>query len=133
MKKFLVLTLVVLVAALVFAQTKAEPKYDKSAEIKLKGVVEEVKDVPGTCCKEACLHLMLRTDKGVLEIQVAPHAFLADMEIKFEKGDKLDVTASKVTANGAEVYLAREITKDGNVVVVRDNDGGPAWTWWKKA
>jgi hypothetical protein len=132
MKKFLVLSLVVLVAALVFAQTKAEPKYDKSAEVKLKGTVEAVKDVPGTCCKEACVHLMLRTDKELVEVQVAPEAFLNDLEVKFEKGDKIEVTAAKITQNGADVYLAREINRDGSILVVRDGNGGPVWGWEKK-
>lgn len=132
MKKVVVLSLVVLVAALVFAQTKAQPKYDKSAEVALKGAVEEVKDVPGTCCKEACVHLMLRTDQGVFEIQVAPEAFLQDLEVKFEKGDKINVVASKITKDGTDVYLAREIDRNGNVLIVRDNDGGPVWSWNKK-
>jgi hypothetical protein len=131
MKKIVVLSLVVLVAALVFAQTKAQPKYNKSAEVKLKGTVEEVKDVPGTCCKDTCVHLMLRTDQGVFEIQVAPEAFLQDLEVKFEKGDKLDVVAAKVSKDGTDVYLAREIDRNGNVLVVRDNDGGPVWSWKK--
>jgi hypothetical protein len=131
MKRFVLLTLFVLVAALVFAQTKSGPKYDKASEVKLKGSVEEVKDVPGTCCKEACVHLMLRTDKGLVEIQVAPEAFLQDLEVKFEKGDKVEVTAARITQNGTDVYLAREINKDGNILIVRDNEGGPVWNWKK--
>jgi len=131
MKKLAVLTLVMLVAALVFAQTKAEPKYDKTAEVKLKGTVEEVREVPGSCCKDKCTHLMLRTDKGLLEIQVAPEAFLKDMEVTFAKGDKIDVIAAKVTKDGVDTYLAREITNNGNVLVVRDNEGGPVWGWKK--
>jgi hypothetical protein len=127
MKKLVMLTLVVLVAALVFAQAKAEPKYDKTAEVKLKGTVEEVKMVAGTCCKESCTHLMLRTDKGLIEVQVAPEAFLKDIEVEFAKGDKLEVTASKVS--DADVYLAREINKNGDIVTVRDNQGGPVWSW----
>jgi hypothetical protein len=72
---------------------------------------------------------MLRTDKGVVEIQVAPEAFLKDMEVTFAKGDKLEVTASKLA--NSDVYLAREITKNGDVVVVRDGAGGPVWNWKK--
>lgn len=130
MKKLVVLTLIVLVAALVFAQSKAEPKYDKSTELKLKGAtVEEVKLVPGTCCKQSCEHLVLKTDKGLLEVQVAPEAFLKEIEVAFAKGDKIDVTASKVTYEGADVYLAREINHDGSVLVLRDAEGGPVWTF----
>jgi hypothetical protein len=129
MKRLAVLSLVVLVAALVFAQTKAEPKYDKAAEVTLKGTIEDMKDVPGTCCKDACLHLMLRTEKGLFEVQVAPEAFLKEMDVKFEKGDKIEVKAAKMTRNDADVYLAREITRNGNVLVVRDNQGGPVWTF----
>jgi hypothetical protein len=131
MRKLVVLTLVVFVAALVFAQTKAEPKYEKSAEVTLKGTIEEVKEVPGTCCTEKCIHLMFKTDKGVVEVQVAPDAFLKEMEITFAKGDKLEIVAAKVEVHGTEMYLAREINKSGDVVVVRDNQGGPVWNWKK--
>src|SRR5690242_6015196 len=119
MKKLVVLILIVLVAALVIAEAKAEPKYDKSAEVRLKGTVEEVKMVAGTCCKESCAHLMFRTDKGMVEVQVAPEAFLKDMEVEYAKGDKLEMTASK-TQDG--VYLAREINKNGDILTVRDNE-----------
>jgi hypothetical protein len=131
MKKFAVLTIVMFVAALVFAQTKVEPKYDKTAEMKLKGTVEEVKEVPGSCCTAKCIHLMLRTDKGLLEIQVAPEAFLKDIEVKFDKGDKIEVTAAKVMKDGAEIYLAREINQNGSIVLVRDGQGDPVWNWKK--
>jgi len=129
MKKLVVLIFVLLVAALIFAQPKAEPKYDKASEVKMKGTVEEVRQVPGTCCTEKCIHLMLRTDKGLVEVQVAPDAFLKDMEVTFAKGDKLEVTAAKI--EGAESYLAREINMSGNILVVRDNQGGPVWNWKK--
>jgi hypothetical protein len=129
MKKLVMLTLVLLVAALVFAQPKAEPKYDKASEVKMKGTVEEVKGVPGSCCTEKCIHLMLRTDKGLVEIQVAPDVFLKDMEVAFAKGDKLEVTAAKI--DGAESYLAREINMNGSILIVRDDQGGPVWNWKK--
>jgi hypothetical protein len=129
MKKLVMLTLVLLVAALVFAQPKAEPKYDKASEVKMKGTVEEVKGVAGSCCTEKCIHLMLRTDKGLVEIQVAPDVFLKDMEVAFAKGDKLEVTAAKI--DGAESYLAREINMNGSILIVRDDQGGPVWNWKK--
>src|SRR3954466_1280295 len=129
MKKLVMLTLVLLVAALVFAQPKAEPKYDKASEVKMKGTVEEVKGVPGSCCTEKCIHLMLRTDKALVEIQVAPDVFLKDMEVAFAKGDKLEVTAAKI--DGAESYLAREINMNGSILIVRDDQGGPVWNWKK--
>jgi hypothetical protein len=133
MKKLVVLTLIVLVAALVFAQSKAEPKYDKSTEVTLKGTtVEEVKMVPGTCCKQSCEHLVLKTDKGLLEVQIAPEAFLKELEVTFAKGDKIDVTVSKVSHEGGDVYLARELNRGGSVLVVRDAEGGPVWTWMTK-
>lgn len=130
MKKIAVLTLFAVLATLVFAQAKNEPKYNKAAEVKLSGVVDEVKDVP--CGKDSCVVLTLQTEKAVATVQIAPEAFLKDMEVKFAKGDKLLITAAKITAaDGNDLYLAREITQNGNLLVVRDPEGGPVWTWKK--
>ena len=128
------LLLVWLLATGAAAQNKQQgPRYNISAELKIKGVVEEVKSVPRACTGETATHLMLRTDKGILEVQVAPEAFLKELDVNFQKGDKLEVTVSKVSRPEGDIYLAREVDKDGNALVVRDDKGDPVWTWMKKA
>jgi hypothetical protein len=121
-KAFVILVLL-LAVPFVFAQ-KQDVKYDKNAEIKFKGTVEEVKPSGEET------HLIMTTDKGPVEVCLCPAKFLSTMDMTFQKGDQLQVTGAKaIGAQGTEVILAREIVKGDNTLVLRDKDGGPVWTW----
>lgn len=125
---------ILLFSAVSVAQKVTGPKYVLANEVTLKGVVEEVKEVPRSCLGETGLHLMLKTDKETVEVQVAPVDFMKFMEVTFAKGEKLDIVASKVSREGAaDLYLARVITHNSNEVAVRDKKGEPGWTWMKKS
>lgn len=109
------------------AQTASMPKYDKSSEAKVKGVVDDLKTAA-----DGGVHLTLKTDKGLLDVAIAPEKFLKEMEITFAKGDVLEILGSQVTVDGAPVFLAREVTRGGDVMVLRDDHGKPVWVGWPK-
>jgi hypothetical protein len=127
---FLLCLLLVPVAAA--AQKPAGPKYDVATETTLKGVVEEVKEVPNSCLGETGVHVILKTDTGPVEVQIAPVDFLKFMEVTFAKGDQLQIVGSKVTVADSPLVMARSVTRNNNEVVVRDKQGAPVWTWMKK-
>ncbi len=127
--KTILIFVIVFAVPLAFAQKQSGPKYDKTAELTVKGSVEEVKQA-GDADRDT--HLMLRTDKGVVEICLCPAKFLSALDLNFQKGDTLQVTGAKAKDADAEVILAREIIKGDNTLVLRDKDGGPVWTWLTK-
>jgi DNA/RNA endonuclease YhcR with UshA esterase domain len=116
------------VCIIVSAQTAPAPKYDKSSEVKVKGVIDEVKIVD----KDNIVHVTLKSDKGLLDVVVAPEKFLKDMEITFAKGDTLEVLGSQVAVDGNQIVLAREVTRNGDVMTMRDDKGKPVWVGWPK-
>ncbi len=126
-KAVLIFTLV-LAVPLAFAQSGH--KYDKASEVKVKGSVEEVKQAASP---EKDTHLMIKTDKGLVEICLCPAKFLSALDMNFQKGDELEVTGAKAKDDAqTEVILAREIVKGENTLVLRDKDGSPVWTWLTK-
>ncbi len=127
-----VVVLLVLAVPLAVAEKQTGPKYDVANEVKVKGTVEEIKTIGTVEPKET--HLVLRTDKGLVEICLCPAKFLTEMDMSFTKGDKLKVTGAKAKegADEAEVVLAREIVRGENTLVLRDKNGGPVWTWMMK-
>ena len=144
-KALLLLSLLILLLSATAAAQKASapkndasppkptgPKYDLSTEATVKGVIEEIKEVPNSCMGETGVHLVLKTDSGPVEVQIAPAAFLKEMEIGFEKGERLQVVGSKVTKDGATLLLARSIARNNAELVVRDKQGEPLWTWMRK-
>jgi len=109
------------------AQTAPVVKYDKSSEVRVKGVIEEV-----TATADNTIHLTLRNDKGLHDVVVAPEKFLKEMEISFTKGDTIEVLGSEVVVDGSPVMLARELTRAGDTMVMRDDSGKAVWVGWLK-
>ena len=52
------------------------PKYDKANEVKIKGVIVEVREVPG---EFEGLHLVVKTDTKTVLVHVAPSEFLKEI------------------------------------------------------
>lgn len=124
MQKNLVKLAIAVVAVSAFAQ--APPKYDSATETKLKGVVEELKFVPGAGGKPAA-YLVVKSGQDSVQVFLCPKSFLDDMGATFKAADAVEVTGSKVKQDGADLILAREVAKGDDVLTLRFKDGKPAW------
>ena len=105
---------------------QAPPKYDLATEMKIKGVVEELKFVPPTGGKPVA-YLVLKSGEDTVEVLLCPKKFLDDMGASFEPPDAVEITGSKVKQDGADLILAREVVKGDDVLTLRFKDGKPAW------
>ena len=106
------------------------PKYDLTTEVKLKGVVEDVRETPG---EFEGTHLVVKTDTGTVLVHVAPASFLKEMDTSFKKGDEVQVIGAKAPGATEPEVLAREITVGTNTTTLRDGKGIPVWAGWKPA
>ena len=113
-----------------WAQTasKTGPKYDVKNEVKVKGVVEEVRQVPG---QFEGTHLVVKTDSKTVLVHVAPVDFLKEIDTSFNKGDQVEIVGCKAPDTTEEEILAREITVGQNTTTLRDDKGVPVWAGWK--
>lgn len=108
-------------------QGKGLPKYSPSTEVTVQGTVEEVSEHaspmgwPGT-------HLTVKAEKETLEVHLGPSSFLGDKKFSFAKGDRIEVTGSKIKFEGADALLAREVKKGGQTLTLRDAQGIPLWS-----
>ncbi len=117
-----------LLLAVTFAVAQASaPKYDKATEAKIKGTVETLGKAA-----DGLVHLSLKTDKGSLDVMLAPESYMTEMEIALKVGDTLQILGSQVTVNGNAMFLAREVTRGGDIFLMRDDKGAPLWIGWPK-
>src|SRR5215469_2834456 len=123
-KNVLKIAVIAFLAASGFAQ--APPNYDSATENKLKGVVEQLKLVPPTG-KKSLAYLEIKSGEGTVQIFLCPKSFLDDMGVDFKSGEEVQVTGSKVTQDGTDLILAREVDKGGDTLTLRFKDGKPAW------
>ncbi len=104
------------------------PKYDPATEIKMKGVVEDLKFPPKGQEKEVA-HLLMKNGDDMVDIYLCPKSFMDDMGVTFSKGDAIAFTGSKIKQDGADLILAREVVKGQDTLVLRDDKGNPVWNW----
>lgn len=102
------------------------PKYDVGTESKLKATIEEIK-LPPAGSKDVA-HLLVKVGTDTVDVYLCPKSFLDDMGINFAKGDEIELTGSKVKLGDADVFLAREVVKGTDTLVLRDAKGNPVWT-----
>jgi DNA/RNA endonuclease YhcR with UshA esterase domain len=118
--------LTVSVAALAQGPGPQQRRYDPKTEVTVKGTVQDVQQYTGRRGGTG-VHLVLKTDSSTLNVHVGPSAYISQQHFSFAKGDSIEVVGSMTTVRGAEALLAREITKDGKTLVLRDAQGIPKW------
>lgn len=112
------------------AKQMAPPKYDLQTEAKMKGTVEELK-LPAKGREKDAAHLFVKNGTDLLDVYLCPEAFLKDMGFSFSKGDEIALTGSIVKQESGDLILAREVVKGTDTLVLRDDKGGPVWSWHK--
>ena len=116
----------VFLLSLVAAAQSAAPKYDPSTEMKMKGVVEELK-LPPKGKDHDVAHLVMKNGDQMVDIYLCPKSFMDEMGVSFTAGDEIAFTGSKVKDGGDEMILAREVVKGQDTLVLRDDKGNPVW------
>lgn len=116
-------------AAFVFGQA-GSPKYDIATEAKFKVTVQDLK-LPAKGKEKDAAHLVVTSGTDTIDIYLCPKAFLDDMGATFAKGDEVTVTGSKITQDGADMILARQVVKGSDTLMLRDDKGKPVWNWHK--
>ena len=108
-------------------QEHTVPRYDPTQEVKVKGEVLEINNYDCPISGTMGGHLTLQTAEGPVEVHLAPAAFLAEYEISFAKGDKVEVLGHKITFHDRPAVLARKVFRAQNEYTLRDSKGTPLW------
>jgi hypothetical protein len=107
--------------------TGTAPNYDVATEVTLSGTIEDVKTIPGPGLQGG-VHLMLKTAKETIEIDLGPEWFLKKQTYQLNKGDDITVVGSRVKRDAGETVIARQITKGKETMTFRDEKGFPRWS-----
>ncbi len=126
-RTYVLVVMLALGLAWAFAQgQRGMRNYDVKTELTVKGKIQDVQEQAGNNGYMGT-HLILNTQSGTLPVHVGPSSYIAKKQFSFAKGDQIQVLGSKVLIAGNEVLLAREITKDGKTLILRNEQGIPQW------
>jgi hypothetical protein len=63
-----------------------------------------------------------------MDVHLGPTWFMQREGVELAKGDVIEVTGSVVDLEGATFLIARELKKGQKVLVLRNEQGIPAWS-----
>ncbi len=78
------------------------------------------------------IHLIVKTGEETITVHLGPGWYVEGQGIMFEPEDKLEITGSKVTFDEEQVIIASEVMRGDEVLELRDGNGIPAWSGWRK-
>lgn len=96
------------------------------------GTVESVEKITPMKGMHSGIHLTVKTEKESVDVHLGPEWYIERLDTKIQKGDTIEVKGSRVTVAGKPAIIAAEVKKGDNVLVLRDNNGIPAWAGWRR-
>ena len=78
------------------------------------------------------VHLTLKTDKETISVHLGPSWYIDNQDVKLAPNDKIEVKGSRITFEGHPAIVAEEVKKDDEILTLRDANGFPAWSGWRR-
>jgi len=78
------------------------------------------------------VHLVVKTDKETVSVQLGPSWYIENQDIKISPGDKVEITGSRVSFEGKSAIIAAEVKKGDEILKLRDENGYPVWSGWRR-
>jgi len=78
------------------------------------------------------VHAIVKTQKETLSVHLGPAWYIENQDIKIEPKDKIEIKGSRITFQGKPAIIASEIKKGDEILKLRDENGFPAWSGWRR-
>ena len=78
------------------------------------------------------VHIIVKTDKETIPVHLGPTWYIENQDVKIAPKDKVEVKGSRITYDGKPALIAAEVKKGDEVLTLRDANGFPAWSGWRR-
>lgn len=106
--------------------------YNPATVETISGTVEAVDKTTPMRGMHYGIHLLVKTDKETISVHLGPEWYLERLDTKIEKRDEVQIKGSRVTMMGNPAIIAAEVKKGDAVLKLRDDNGIPVWSGWKR-
>lgn len=104
------------------------PQYDLHAETEIKRVMDEV-NLLSLGTRKAFGEPNIKNGDVMVHIYRCARPFQEEMGISFKKGGQIPGASSKAKQDLSDVVPARELVKDVDTLLLRDDKVKPLWHW----
>ncbi|GAB6263218.1 hypothetical protein [Photobacterium sp. R1] len=106
--------------------------YDNQAMTEISGEVVTVDRITMMHQMQEGTHLTVKTGQGNVSVHLGPVWYLEKQDVKIMPGDKVKIKGSRITFDDTPVVIATEVRKGNQVLMLRDPNGYPAWSGWRR-
>jgi hypothetical protein len=78
------------------------------------------------------VRLVVKTDKETIPVHLGPGWYIENQDVKIEPKDMIEVKGSRITFEGKPALIAAEVKKGDEVLTLRNTDGFPVWSGWRR-
>ena len=78
------------------------------------------------------VHATVKTDKETISVQLGPGWYIENQDVKIEPKDKVEVKGPRITFGGKPAIIVAEVKKGDQVLKLRDDNGFPVWSGWRR-
>jgi hypothetical protein len=78
------------------------------------------------------VHLTVKTNKETISVHLGPEWYIESQDVKIMPKDKVEVKGSRITFGGNPAIIAAEVKKGEQVLKLRDENGFPVWSGWRR-
>jgi hypothetical protein len=106
--------------------------YDPAKAEAVSGEVVSVEQVTPARGMGMGIALTLKTAQGDLAVHLGPQWFIERQEIKIVAGDKVEIKGVRAVRADQNIFIAGEVKKGSEVLILRDGSGIPVWAGWRR-
>ena len=78
------------------------------------------------------IHIVVKTDKEMIAVHLGPGWYIENQDVEIAPEDKIEVRGSRITFEGKPALIAAEVKKGDEVLTLRDANGVPVWSGWRR-
>ena len=98
----------------------------------MSGVVESIEKFTPSKGMSYGVHVVLKTDREAIVVHLGPAWFIDNQDPKIGLGDRVEIMGSRIVFEGKPALIAATVTKDGEILTLRDASGVPVWSGWRR-
>jgi hypothetical protein len=107
--------------------TLAQSDYDVKSVETIGGKVLSIEKTAPAKRRGYWVNLLLQTGKETIAVQLGPAWYIDKQTPRIQPNDTIKVTGSRVTMDGRSIIVAADVTKENELLRLREAKGIPVW------
>jgi hypothetical protein len=107
--------------------------YNPNAVTKIQGQVVSVFYFQNPEDGSNDVRLLVRTIQGDYPVVLGPSWYIENGPLRIQPMMQVQVTGSQIQSNGAPLIIAQQVRIGNDILNLRDNQGIPLWSGWKRS